>query len=222
MRTWISTHIGVRNALILTVLGVILLALVLGMFVVRPAWQTATTEAQTAQRLQSQEAVLQQRLTALQRANEKKADTQAQLDQLQQAVPDSSQYQQYLLQLNGAAQTAGATIVSANWQDAVLFSKAFPAKAQQVWGKGAASAASKAAVDQFWKNKQFVGIPLDVTVQGTQDQVHQFVHNAQNTDRIFWVNSLIYQQNQQQNGNDGGAGYQVTVKGFVFQLGLKN
>jgi hypothetical protein len=197
--------------------AVIALGWILG---ISPTLAQADLASSQAQAADSQNAVQQAALVKLKGQYDKLPELSAQLKQLQLAVPETANLDDFLDQLQAIAQSTGVSITTFTAAEGTLYgggtaTAAAPAPTPTATatpapgGTSAASGTTAPAASAGITDRLF-SVPVTVAVKGTPEQVMAFTDASQKGIRFFLVTG---DQFTGATSPDGGGG---TLTGFVF------
>lgn len=155
-------------------------------------------DAQTAQIDASNKATRNQ-IETLRVASETIGLQKDRLRQLQRQIPDGYNQQEFILSLNSAADAAGATITSVNFDEATLAE--MPSEMQKVIHTGT-----------------LVQVPVTITASGSYDAMRAFVAGVQNINRIAVPEDVSYTLDK----GDDASKNSVTLNCKIWSLLLDN
>lgn len=155
-------------------------------------------DAQTAQIDASNKATRNQ-IETLRVASETIGLQKDRLRQLQRQIPDGYNQQEFILSLNSAADAAGATITSVNFDEATLAE--MPSDMQESIHAGT-----------------LVQVPVTITASGSYDAMRAFVAGVQNINRIAVPEDVSYTLDK----GDDSSKNSVTMNCKIWSLLLDN
>jgi Tfp pilus assembly protein PilO len=216
-------------AAVLTGVVVLALGFVLG---VQPQLTAATTASEQKASVDQQNETLRAGLATLKADNEKLPALQAELADLQTAVPSQATLPAFLSEISQLAAASGTTVMGFTTSDAVAYAPAEPAAAatdasssdSTTDGAGsiAAPSAPVATAPELVTDPQitaanFSSIPITVTVKGSYEQARDFLGKLQQGSRLFLVTDFA-SSGSSEGGSTNAVPDQWTVGGLVYVL----
>ena len=211
-RTWM---LGVALAAVV----IVALGWVLGISPVLTQADLASAQAQTAN---AQNTAQQVALVKLKNQYDNLPKLSADLKALQLAVPETSNLDDFLDQLQQLAQSTGVTITGFTALEATLYGggAAAPAVPVPTATPGSSASASPSASPSATPatetpaasvTDRLFSVPVTIVVKGTPDQVMAFTDASQKGTRFFLITADAFTGSRDHPEDDGG-----TLTGFVF------
>ncbi len=206
----------------LWMLGVSLVAVMIvvfgWLFGIYPALSQADLATSQAQSTDAQNAAQRAALVKLKSQYEKLPDLEKELAGLQLSVPESSNLDDFLDQLQGLAQANGVTITAFTAAEATVYGGGAPGAAPTAPTPTASAAPTQGETPAATPQKQsgVVGslftVPITVAVKGTPGQIMAFTDAAQKGTRFFLVTADSFTGATPPGEGTG------TLTGFVFVM----
>lgn len=198
-------------------LGVSLAAVVIvalgWLFAISPVLAQADLASSQAQSADAQNAAQRIAIVRLKGQYEKLPELRADLAKLQLAVPETSNLDDFLDQLQQLAQSTGVTITNFTADEATPYggvpgAAPAPTKTETPQADGTPTAPAKSSAGV--KDRLFT-IPITIVVKGSPGQVMAFTDASQKGNRFFLVTTDAFTGSRDHPEDDGG-----TLTGFVF------
>jgi Tfp pilus assembly protein PilO len=211
----------------LTILVMIALVAAGWLLVAQPQLAAASTANDQIASVNTQVATTQTTINQLRAEQAKLPDLKAQLAALRSSIPTDADVSQYIDTLNALAGASGVTLTSIKVSPAAAYvapvivppvtaSTSTPAPASTSAPATPATPVTPTAwsptVDSTITGINFVSIPVNVTVSGSQDQTLAFLKGLQTGTRLFLVNAI-----NNTVASDGN-GVTASIDGFIYVL----